>query len=177
MSDALFHGVKFRTLNLLDDFNREVIWIEIGLSIGARHMVDLLEWLIKERGKPKAIRVDNGPEFTSMCFERWCHKHRIEIKYIQPGKPVQNAYIERFNRTYRSEVLDMRRFESQHEVRQITYEWIKHYNENRPHESLGDLTPMEYLLKEENPSDPPGQGRVFSHSTDLMTTKMMKTIN
>ena len=148
MSDALTTGVKFRTLNLIDDYNREAIWIEVGLSIGAKHMVNLLDWLIKERGKPKAIRVDNGPEFTSICFENWCHKHRIEIKYIQPGKPVQNAYIERFNRTYRSEVLDMRRFESQLEVRQITYQWLEHYNEHRPHESLGNLAPVEYLQKE-----------------------------
>jgi len=110
MSDALFNSRRFRTLNIIDDYNREAIWMEIGLSIGAIHMTDLLEWVIKERGKPKAIRTDNGPEFTSTVFTNWCHKHRIEIRYIQPGKPVQNAFIERFNRSYITEVLDARIF-------------------------------------------------------------------
>ncbi len=120
MSDALFNSRRFRTLNILDDFNREAIWIEIGLSIGAMHMSDLLEWIVKERGKPKAIRIDNGPEFTSSIFTNWCHKHRIEIRYIQPGKPTQNAFIERFNRSYRTEVLDAGIFNNLIEVREIT---------------------------------------------------------
>lgn len=98
MSDALFNSRRFRTLNVIDDYNREAIWIEIGLSIGAKHMTDLLDWIVKERGKPKAIRTDNGPEFTSSIFTNWCHKHRIEIRYIQPGKPVQNAlYVFKLN--------------------------------------------------------------------------------
>lgn len=150
MSDALFNSRRFRTLNIIDDYNRESIWIEIGLSIGAIHMTDLLEWIVKERGKPKAIRTDNGPEFTSAVFTNWCHKHRIETRYIQPGKPVQNAFIERFNRSYRTEVLDARIFNNLIEVREITSEWIMHYNEHRPHESLENLSPMNYLLKKEN---------------------------
>ena len=150
MSDALFNSRRFRTLNIIDDYNREAIWIEVGLSIGAKHMTDLLEWIIKERGKPKAIRTDNGPEFTSSAFTYWCHKHRIEIRYIQPGKPVQNAFIERFNRSYRTEVLDARIFNNLFEVREITSEWLEHYNNKRPHESLGNLSPMQYLLNEEN---------------------------
>ena len=150
MSDALFNSRRFRTLNIIDDHNREAIWIEIGLSIGAIHMTDLLEWIIKERGKPKAIRTDNGPEFTSGVFTNWCHKHRIEIRYIQPGKPVQNAFIERFNRSYRTEVLDARIFNNLVEVREITSEWLEHYNNDRPHESLENLSPNQYLLKKEN---------------------------
>jgi putative transposase len=142
MSDALFNSRRFRTLNIIDDYNREAIWMEIGLSIGAIHMTDLLEWVIKERGKPKAIRTDNGPEFTSTVFTNWCHKHRIEIRYIQPGKPVQNAFIERFNRSYRTEVLDARIFNNLVEVREITQEWMEHYNYHRPHESLENLSPM-----------------------------------
>lgn len=150
MSDALFNNRRFRTLNIIDDYNREALWIEISLSIGAKHMTDLLEWIVKERGKPKAIRVDNGPEFVSHIFMQWCHKHRIEIRYIQPGKPVQNAFIERFNRTYRTEVLDARIFNNLILVREITNEWLLHYNYNRPHEGLQNLTPMQYLLKKEN---------------------------
>lgn len=150
MSDALFNSRRFRTLNIIDDYNREAIWMEIGLSIGAMHMTDLLEWIIKERGKPKAIRTDNGPEFTSSTFTNWCHKHRIEVRYIQPGKPVQNAFIERFNRSYRTEVLDARIFNNLVEVREITAEWLEHYNNKRPHESLGNISPTQYLLKKEN---------------------------
>ena len=150
MSDALFNSRRFRTLNIIDDYNREAIWMEIGLSIGAIHMTDLLEWVIKERGKPKAIRTDSGPEFTSTVFTNWCHKHRIEIRYIQPGKPVQNAFIERFNRSYRTEVLDARIFNNLVEVKEITQEWMEHYNYHRPHESLENLSPIEYLLKREN---------------------------
>lgn len=150
MSDALFNSRRFRTLNIIDDYNREAISIEIGLSIGAKYMTDLLAWIVKERGKPKVIRTDNGPEFTSSVFSNWCHKHRIEIRYIQPGKPVQNAFIERFNRSYRTEVLDARIFNNLVEVREITAEWVEHYNRERPHESLGNLPPMQYLLKEEN---------------------------
>lgn len=150
MSDSLFNSRRFRTFNIIDDYNRESIWIEIGLSIGAMHMTDLLEWIVKERGKPKAIRTDNGPEFTSSVFTNRCHKHRIEIRYIQPGKPAQNAFIERFNRSYRTEVLDARIFNNLVEVREITAEWMEHYNNNRPHESLANLSPMQYLLNEQN---------------------------
>ena len=150
MSDSLFNSRRFRTLNIIDDYNREAMWIEIGLSIGAMHMTDLLEWIVKERGKPKAIRTDNGPEFTGSVFTNWCHKHRIDIKYIQPGKPVQNAFIERFNRSYRTEVLDARIFNNLVEVREITAEWLEHYNNVRPHESLGNLSPTQYLMKKEN---------------------------
>lgn len=160
MSDSLFNSRRFRTLNIIDDYNREAIWIEIGLSIGAIHMTNLLEWIIKERGKPTAIRTDNGPEFTSSVFTNWCHKHRIEIRYIQPGKPVQNAYIERFNRTYRTEVLDARIFNNLIEAREITWKWVDHYNHSRPHESLRNVSPKQYLLQEEN-SPIPNPGPEF----------------
>lgn len=150
MHDALFNNRTFRTLNIIDDYNREALWIEIGLSIGSKRVTEVLDYLIEERGKPREIRVDNGPEFTSAYFENWCHKHRIEIKFTQPGKPTQNAYIERFNRSYRTEVLDLRCFESIEQVKQITYQWIELYNQHRPHKSLGKIPPIAYLLKEEN---------------------------
>lgn len=171
MSDALFNSRRFRTLNIIDDYSREAVWIEIGLSIGAMHMTDLLEWIIGERGKPKAIRTDNGPEFTSSVFTNWCHKHRIEIRYIQPGKPVQNAFIERFNRTYRTEVLDARIFNNLVEVREITSEWMQHYNNKRPHESLGNLSPMKYLLNEEN-SAKANSSTKFSPFQQISTTTL-----
>lgn len=151
MSDSLFNSRRFRTFNIIDDYNREAIWIEIGLSIGAMHMTDLLEWIVKERGKSRAIRTDNGSEFTSSVFTNWCHKHRIEIRYTQPRKPTQNAFIKRFNRSYRTEVLDARIFNNLIEVRKITAEWMEYYNSDRPHESLQNISPMQYyLLKKKN---------------------------
>ncbi len=145
MCDSLYNGRSFRTLNILDDYNRELLWIEIGMSIGAKSLVDVLSCVIKERGKPRVIRVDNGVEFRSVAFTNWCFKHRIVIRYTQPGKPTQNAYIERFNRSYRSEVLDAYVFDSIKQVKSLTFDWIQHYNYRRPHESLNQLAPIEYL--------------------------------
>ncbi|WP_370688445.1 integrase core domain-containing protein [Chryseobacterium sp. EO14] len=143
MSDSLFNSRRFLTLDIIDDYNREAIWIEIGLSIGVIHMTDLLEWIVKERGKPRAIRIDNDPEFTISIFTNWCHKHRIEIRYIQPGKTTQNAFIKRFNRSYRTEVLDARIFLI--EVREITAKWMEHYNNDIPNETLQNISPIQYL--------------------------------
>lgn len=94
-----------RVFNVIDDFNREALAIEAGLSFPSRRVVRVLEWLKHERGLPSRIRVDNGPEFISEKFKSWCENHQIEILYIQPGKPVQNAFIERFNRFFREDVL------------------------------------------------------------------------
>ena len=102
---------------------------------------------MEQRGKPLRLRMDNGPEFISAAFELWCKDQGIELQYIQPGKPTQNAYIESFNGLYRKHVLDAYLFETLEEVRMITEEWLHHYNHEKPHESLQDLTPREYLLK------------------------------
>lgn len=144
MSDSLNHGRRFRTLNLIDDYNREVCWLEVGLSMGSQRVVQTLEQVIAQRGKPKKIRVDNGPEFTGHHFTDYCHQNGIEIAYIQPGKPTQNAYIERFNRSYRTEVLDAYLFRTIQEVKQITYKWVEDYNHIRPHESLNNQSPIEF---------------------------------
>jgi putative transposase len=95
-------------------------------------------------GTPGAIRCDNGPEFLGQAFVDWCEGHRIDIRYIQPGRPNQNAYIERFNRTYRGEVLHAYLFQTLDEVREVTTDWMRESNEERPHDSLGDATPAEY---------------------------------
>ena len=100
-----------------------------------------MEQLREVRGLPKAIRLDNGPELCAQTFVDWCREHGVELRYIQPGKPNQNAYIERFNRTYRDEVLDLFLFDTLDEVRNITERWIRSYNEHRPHESLGRIPP------------------------------------
>jgi putative transposase len=91
--------------------------------------------------------MDNGPELISVLLADWAEKNGVELEFIQPGKPTQNSYIERFNRTYREEVLDFYLFKSLTEVKEITENWLRQYNEERPHESLGDLTPAEFLMK------------------------------
>ena len=106
-----------------------------------------MDKLIDYRGKPEWIRVDNGPEFTSIHFQDWCEQNDIKIRYIQPGKPVQNSFIERFNRSYREEILNAYLFSSLEQVNILTEEWIEHYNNKRPHEALGDQTPIEFSAK------------------------------
>jgi len=120
MSDALYGGTRFRTFNILDDFNREVLAIKIDTSLTRGRLIQVFEQLEIERGLPDMLRTDNGPEFLGKVFTQWCNDHGIFIDYIEPGKPNQNAYIERFNRTYRNEVLDTWLFRNLDEVREIT---------------------------------------------------------
>jgi putative transposase len=141
MSDALYGGTRFRTFNVLDDFNREALAIEIDTSLTGERLVRVFEQLEEVRDLPDKLRTDNGPEFLGQVFTQWCHDHGIFIDYIEPGKPNQNAYIERFNRTYRNEVLDTWLFRNLDEVREITWHWMREYNEERDHDSLGGLTP------------------------------------
>jgi putative transposase len=147
MSDALENGKKFRTVNVIDDCNREVLSIKASKSLPSQHVIQVLDIIAAERGYPQQIRVDNGPENRSKVIKKWAKNHNVELKYIQPGKPSQNAYIERFNRTYREEILDMNIFENIQEVQFLTDQWINEYNTERPHQSLGNLTPHEYLKK------------------------------
>lgn len=145
MSDSLVDGRKIRTLNIIDDCNREALAIEIDTSLSAKRVIRVLKRIIARRGKPKVIRVDNGPEFTSKDFELWCREQGIIILYIQPGKPMQNGFIERFNGSYRREILDAYVFFELYEVRKITAEWIDEYNNRRPHEGLNNATPKEWI--------------------------------
>jgi putative transposase len=147
MSDALSTGRTFRTLNVIDDFNREALWIEVDTSLPAERVVRILEQLIGWRGKPVSIRMDNGPELISQCLECWAKEKHIELLHIQPGKPAQNAYIERFNRTYREDVLDAYLFDDLQEVRYITETWLEDYNTIRPHEALQGVSPRQFALQ------------------------------
>ena len=146
MSDALACGKRFRTFNVIDDFNREALHIEIDTSISSARLVRVFEQLRSEHGLPNTLRTDNGPEFIGDTFTTWAREHGVEIQYIQPGKPNQNAWVERFNRTYREELLDQHLFARLDDVREATYWWMLEYNEIRPHDSLGDQTPVEYRL-------------------------------
>jgi putative transposase len=146
MHDSLQNGRKFRVLNIMDDYNREALAIEAHLSIGSRLVVQILEEVIREKGMPKVIRVDNGPEFIATALSDWCKERKITLQFIQPGKPTQNGYIERFNRTYRQNVLDAYLFENLHQVRILSEEWMNEYNHTRPHEALNGKSPVQYRL-------------------------------
>jgi putative transposase len=147
MHDALAKGRKFRTLNVMDDHNREALCIAVELSITSMRVIRELEQLIDWRGKPERIRVDNGPEFIAHALELWADHQGIQLLFIQKGKPMQNGLIERFNRTYREEVLDANMFEALSQVKETTKRWMWIYNNERPHESLQNLTPRAFLLK------------------------------
>lgn len=153
MSDSLSCGRRFRTFNVIDDFNREALAIEIDLSLPAQRVIRVLERVIAWRGYPSKLRMDNGPEFISTALAEWAECHQVQLDFIQPGTPTQNSYIERFNRTYRDEILNMYVFRTLSEVRELTEKWMKEYNDERPHSSLNDLTPWEYLAKSEQTKD------------------------
>lgn len=146
MSDALTDGRKFRVLNIVDDFNREVLSIEIDTSLPAQRVVRVLEQLVAWRGKPKKIRVDNGPEFISAALMLWCEGNGIALQHIQPGRPMQNAYIERFNGSFRRDILDAYLFDDIHQVRQLAEEWMEDYNNDRPHDALSGRSPIEFTV-------------------------------
>ena len=147
MSDALDNGRRFRVLNLIDDFNRKAISVEAEFTFPTVGVIQTLKRAIGEQGRPKKIRVDNGPEFTSLEFNQWCGVQKIELLHIQPGRPMQNGYIERFNRTFRQDVLDMHLFSEIDQVRDIIEQWMEDYNRKRPHEALGGITPYQAETK------------------------------
>ena len=145
MADRLADGRQFRLLNVLDDFNREGLGIEVGFSLPAERVVRSLNQIIEWRGKPLAIRVENGPEYFSSTLTEWAETHGIALNYIQPGKPQQNAYVERYNRTVRHEWLDLYIFDSITEVQEIATEWLWTYNHERPNKRIGGITPAQKL--------------------------------
>ncbi len=144
MSDALVNGRKFRTFNVIDQYNRRCLGIHVGNSIPARRVIAELEKIIHLNGKPKAIRTDNGPEFTSKAFQTWLHNQKIRWSPIEKGKPQQNGIVERFNRTYRQDILDANLFYSIDQAQLMSNEWIQYYNVERPHQALNYKTPIEY---------------------------------
>lgn len=144
MSDVLASGRKIRTFNVVDAFNRQCIGIEIGFSMPSVQVTRLLDQWIEINGKPESIRSDNGPEFTSKHFAKWLHSKGIRWEAIQPGHPQENGIVERFNGTFRKEILDANILRDLKHAKEITQEWVMEYNHERPHESLNNKTPMEY---------------------------------
>lgn len=141
MSDSLWSGRRFTVLNVLDEGVREALAIEIDTSLPAKRVVRVLDRLAELRGLPAALRMDNGPELIAQELLDWCETHGVEPRHIQPGKPNQNAFIERYNRSFRDEVLDAHVFEGLEQVRELSAEWLRIYNEERPHDALGRQPP------------------------------------
>jgi putative transposase len=142
MHDALANGRAFRTLNVIDDFARDALAIEIDFSLSGQRVVRVLEQLCEWHGVPRMIRSDNGPEFRSEIVQAWARAKEVNWHFIEPGCPAQNAYIERFNGTYRVEVLDANCFLTLADARATTQQWVPIYNEQRSHQSIGNLPPM-----------------------------------
>jgi putative transposase len=145
MSDSLWDGRTYRLLNVIDDYNREVLAVDADTSLPALRVIRILEQLKESRGLPQMIRVDNGPEFISFKLDNWCKENKVMLTFIQPGKPMQNGYVERCNGSIRSELLNAYVFKSLSEVRQKADEWMIDYNFHRPHKALNYQTPADLL--------------------------------
>lgn len=145
MHDQLADGRSVRLFNVIDDFNREALAIDVDFSLPASRVIRSLEQVIAWRGQPAAIRCDNGPEYISGALQGWADKRSIRIDHIQPGKPQQNAYVERFNRTVRYEWLAQYEFDTLAEMQDYATRWMWDYNNDRPHMALGGFTPKQRL--------------------------------
>src|SRR5664279_4084162 len=144
MSDTLSSGRRFRTLNIVDDYTRECLAIEVDTSLGGVRVVRVLEELKHSRGLPRQIRSDNGPEFVSRAVDQWAYEQGLQWHTIQPGRPMENGYVESFNGRFRDECLNENWFSSLADAREKITQWKQDYNELRPHSSLQYRTPMEF---------------------------------
>jgi putative transposase len=147
MHDSLGNGRNYRTMNIVDDFTSECLALEPAFSFGSHDVMRCFETIAFERGLPEILRFDNGPEFTSRAMLQWGAEKRIDLQFIEPGKPTQNAKIESLNGRIRDELLNAHCFATLEEARTLAVAWKKDYNEVRPHSSLGGLTPLEYANK------------------------------
>jgi len=145
MHDQISDGRSFRTFNVIDDFNREGLCVEADFSLPALRVIRALDRVIEWRGKPAEIRCDNGPEYISDLLKHWAERHNVVLKFIQPGNPQQNAYVERFNRTVRYDWLNQSIFSSIEEVQDAATKWLWTYNNERPNMAIGGITPAQRL--------------------------------
>ncbi len=145
--DGLANGVKFRTVNLKDDCTRECPAIDVALSLPGSRVVDMLQRVARERGLPDVLTVDNGPELRGRALDGWAHDHGVQLYFIDPGKPTQNAYIESFNGRFREECLNLHWFSNLAEAQRIIENWRIDYNKRRPHSSLKYQTPEEFAAR------------------------------
>jgi putative transposase len=155
MSDQLVGGQRFRLLTLVDNHSRESLAIEVGQRLTGDHVVRVLEQVAAERGKPRSIRVDNGPEFISRSLDLWAYFNGVKLDFSRPGKPTDNAVIESFNGRLRDECLNQHWFLSLDEAKRLTEAWREDYNRVRPHASLGHRTPFEFARLVDGHAHPP----------------------
>ena len=153
--DSLFNGHRFRSLTIVDNYSRECLAIEVGQSLKGGDVVEVMDRLVALRGKPDRIQCDNGSEFISKVMDKWAYDHGVTIDFSRPGKPMDNALVESFNRSFRDECLNVNWFLSMEDAREKIDRWRVEYNEFRPHSSLGDLTPKEFA--ERTAAKNPGQ--------------------
>ena len=144
VSDGFVDGRRLRCLNIVDDFTRECLAIEVDTSLPGRRVVSVLERLAEFRGLPQSVTVDNGPEFISKALDEWAYRQQLQLRFIAPGKPTQNAYVESFNGKFRDECLNEHWFLSMRHAPDVIARWRQEYNEERPHSSLDDQTPKEF---------------------------------
>lgn len=145
VEDRLINGRKIRTLTIVDNFTRECPALEVDTSLGGRRVVRVLERLAERHGAPEAITIDNGTEFDSKVMDEWAFNRKVKLDFIRPGKPNENAYIESFNGKFRDECLNQNLFKTVDDARGIIETWRVDYNEERPHSSLEELTPKEFV--------------------------------
>jgi putative transposase len=144
MSDELYNGQRIKLLTLVDNFTRESLVIEVSDRLGGQRLVEVLMQVVQEKGLPKTIKVDNGPEFTSKILDQWAYLNGVELDFIRPGKPTDNALIEAFNGRFRQECLNESWFLSLEDAKEKVEEWRQHYNLERPHGALGNRPPVEF---------------------------------
>ena len=156
VSDSLYNGRRFRVLTVVDDLSRECPVLEVDHSLTGQRVTRVLDRIALTRGLPEVITVDNGPEFISKALDLWAYENSVKLRFIQPGKPVQNAYIESFNGKFRNECLNDHVFVSLHSAQEIIETWRQDYNTERPHSSLSDMTPEEFAtrFKEQQTENP-----------------------
>ena len=147
VSDGFVDGRRLRCLNIVDDFTKECLAIEVDTSLPGRRVVSVLERLAEFRGLPQSVTVDNGPEFISKVLDAWAYRQQLQLRFIEPGKPQQNAYIESFNGKFRDECLNEHWFLSMRHAREVIAAWRLEYNEERPHSALGYQTPKEFIKR------------------------------
>jgi len=144
VSDGLAYGRRFRCLNIVDDYTRECLAIEVDTSLPGLRVAQVLQRLAELRGLPKSITVDNGPEFAGRALDAWAYQVGVKLSFIRLGKPVENAYIESFNGKFRDECLNEHWFMSLRQAKSLIEDWRVEYNTERPHSALGYLTPEQF---------------------------------
>jgi len=149
VTDSLFNGRRFRSLTVVDNFSRECLAIEAGQHIRGEDVVRVMDRLTVYRGTPRTIHVDNGPEFISKDLDKWAYLNKVTLDFSRPGRPVDNAFIESFNGSFRDECLNVNWFLSLDDAREKIEAWRRDYNEWRPHSSLDNLTPRQYREEHE----------------------------